>query len=96
MSVLVHPDDEEGKIVPQLHETAAWLASMSPEVFRAITHADPEVLLRSDVASTDVEERDALVGTLLRLYDEEKLLDFGPDPTDQYRKLDHPGLAERS
>jgi predicted NACHT family NTPase len=31
MTLIVHPD---GKIVPQLRETAAWLANMKPEVFR--------------------------------------------------------------
>jgi predicted NACHT family NTPase len=77
MSLLVHPDDEQGKLAPQLHETGAWLASMSPEVFQVITDADPEVLLMSDVASTDPEDKATLVGTLLRLYDEERLLDIG-------------------
>lgn len=95
MTLLVHPDDEQGKLAPQLYETAAWLASMSPEIFRAITDADPEVLLRSDVANTDMEDKVALVRTLLRLYDEEKLLDLGLVPPKQYRKLEHPGLAEQ-
>jgi predicted NACHT family NTPase len=60
MSLIVHADDEQGRLVPQLHETAAWLASMSPEVFRSITNTDPEVLLRSDVASTDLKDKTAL------------------------------------
>jgi hypothetical protein len=88
MSLLVHSDDDEGRLVPQLHEAAAWLASMSPEVFRAVMGTDPEVLLRSDVASTDVEGKAAQVGTLLRLYDEGKLLDIRLAPRAQYRKLE--------
>lgn len=95
MSLITHPDDEQGRLAPQLHETAAWLASMSPEVFRAITDADPEVLLRSDVATTDVEDKVALVSTLLRLYDEGTLFRLGLVPPSQYRKLEHPGLAEQ-
>lgn len=95
MSLLVHPDDEGGRLVPQLHEAAAWLASMSPDVFREITETDPEVLLRSDVASTDVEDKAALVATMMRLYDEGKLLDVGLVPRNEYRKLTHPGLAEQ-
>lgn len=94
-SLLTHPDDEQGKLAPQLHETAAWLASMSPEVFRAIADADPEVLLRSDVANTDVEDKTALVDTLLQLYDEEELLNIGLVPYRQYRKLEHSELAEQ-
>jgi predicted NACHT family NTPase len=95
MSLIVHPGDEQDRLVPQLHEAAAWLASMSPEVFRAITYHDPEILLRSDVASTDVENKVALVATMLRLYDEERLLDVGLMPQSQYRKLEHTGLTEQ-
>lgn len=95
MSLLVHPGDEEGRLVPQLHEAAAWLAGMSPEVFRRLTDADPEVLQRSDAASTDAEDRAALVETLLKLYDEERLLDGGWAPRLRYERLEHPGLAEQ-
>ena len=95
MSLLVHPDDEEGRLVPQLHEAAAWLAGMSPGVFRALTDADPEVLLRSDAASTDAAGKASLVDTLLVLYDEERLLDAGWAPRARYKRLEHPGLAEQ-
>lgn len=95
MSLIVHPDDAHGRLTPQLHETAAWLASMSPEVFRKIIDADPVVLLRSDVASTDLEDKVKLVDTMLRLYDEEKLLDVTLVSHSQYRKLEHPSLAEQ-
>lgn len=95
MSLIAHPDDEEGRMVSQLHEAAAWLASMSPEVFCELTEADPEVLLRSDAASTDAEGKAALVGTLLKLYDEEKILDGGWAPRVRYERLEHPGLAEQ-
>ena len=93
MSLVLHPDDHEGRLVPQLHETAAWLASMPGGFFRAVMDADPEVLLGSDVASTDVEARADLVAAMLRLYDEGKLLDVGLVPPKRYKKLDHPGLA---
>ena len=76
MSLIVHSSDQEGKLVPQLHETAAWLAAMVPAIFQQIMKADPEVLLRSDVATAEVKDRAALVETLLKLYDEEKSLDF--------------------
>lgn len=95
MSLLTHPGDEEGRLIPQLHEAAAWLASMSPEVFQTLTEADPEVLLRSDVASTDVEDKATLVETMLRLYDEERLLDAGWAPRDRYKRLQHPDLADQ-
>jgi hypothetical protein len=95
MALLVHPEDEEDRLALQLHEAAAWLAGMSIEVFREFTERDPEVLLRSDVASADAEGKAALVGTLLRLYDEERLLDVGMAPRNRYKRMIHPGIAEQ-
>lgn len=95
MSLIVHPGDPDGKLVPQLYEAAAWLAGMLPDVFRAIMRADPEVLLRSDVATAEVKDRAALVENLLRLYDEEKLVDRDTDIRKQYKKLAHPRLAKQ-
>ena len=96
MSLIVHPGDQEGKLVPQLHETAAWLASMVPEVFRELIEKEPEVLLRSDVATAGKEERSALVETLLKLCDEGQSLihqDWGIYR--YYHKLIHPRLADQ-
>jgi predicted NACHT family NTPase len=94
MDLIVHPGDPDGKLVPQLHETAAWLAGMVPDVFR-LMRIDPQVLLRSDVASADVVDRAVLVETLLKLYDEERLLDRDLDVRGRYCKLAHPGLASQ-
>lgn len=93
MSLIVHPDDAERKLVPQLHETAAWLAGMVPQVFREIMKTDPEVLLRSDVATADVKDRAALVDALLKRYDEETLLDRDLRGHVRYQKLAHPNLG---
>jgi len=95
MSLIVHPGDPDGKIVPQLHEPTAWLAGMVPAVFRAVMGVDPEVLLRSDVATAEVRDRASLVETLLGLYDEERLLDRDFDIRLRYRKLAHPKLGEQ-
>jgi predicted NACHT family NTPase len=95
MSLIVHPDDEKGRLVPQLHETAAWLASISSEVFQALMEADPEVLIRSDVLNANVEDKVALVGTLLRLYDGDHRPDDEWALRQQYKKLDYPGIAEQ-
>lgn len=95
MSSVVSPEDPERKLVPQLHETAAWLAGMMPDVFREIMKADPDVLLRSDVATADVKDREALVENLLKLYDEEKLPNGALGNYNRYRKLEHPGLVEQ-
>ncbi|MEK7408198.1 MAG: hypothetical protein AAB225_24270 [Acidobacteriota bacterium] len=92
MALILHPD---GKIVPQLRETAAWLASMVPEVFRCMVASDPVVLLRSDVATADVKDRADLVGHLLRLCDQREFLDRDFTLRWTYHKLKHAGLAEQ-
>jgi predicted NACHT family NTPase len=95
LNLITYPDDPEHKLIPQLHEVGAWLAGASPEVFRAIREHDPLVLLRSDVARADVEDRAKLVAIMLQLYDDEKLLEYDFALRQQYARLKHPGLAEQ-
>jgi hypothetical protein len=95
MSLLVHAGDADGKIVPQLQETAAWVAGMVPTVFAEIMRTDPEVLLQSDVAKAEEPIRAALVAHLLQCYDEGKSLDHAQALRGQYGKLQHAGLAEQ-
>lgn len=95
IDLIAHPGDTDGKIVPALQETAAWLAGMVPEVFNQILNSDPVVLLRSDVAKSDYKTRSHLVESLLRQYDEKLLMDNYYADHSYYRKLEHPGLADQ-
>ena len=92
MDLLSHPDDPESKIVPQLHESAAWAASLRPELFRHIVKTEPEILLRSDVATADQADRFALVDALLERFDQGLSWDEH-DLRGHYRKLRHPSLS---
>ncbi len=74
LRLLVHPDGS-GKIVPQLRETAAWLAGLDPSVFRAFAQTDPETLLRGDLAGATTEDRAELVRQLLAAFDAGDLLE---------------------
>jgi hypothetical protein len=68
LDLILHPTDPERRVVPQLREVAGWLATMMPEVRNDLLQRDPEVLLRSDVASFDEVDRKALmVGVLERI-----------------------------
>ncbi len=90
--ISAHPGDPEGMLVPQLHEAAAWLGGMSPDVFCIIMNKEPEVLLRSDVATSDVQDRAILVENLMRRYDAGELLDRDPNLWQRYRNLAHHDL----
>ena len=91
-SLITHPDDPSKKIIPQLSETAAWLAGMIPEIFKDIVQAEPDLLLRSEVATGDSPWRAALVKALLQLYEGEHTYDRDRQ---HYKNLAHPGLADQ-
>jgi len=92
ISLILHDD---GKVIPQLHELAAWLVSIVPNLFRRLLKTDAEFLLRSDVATADFKDRQDLVENLLSLFDKGELLDFDSDQRRRYRKLNHPNLAHQ-
>lgn len=91
-SLIIHPGDSSEKFIPQLGETIAWLAGMAPEIFQTIVQAEPDLLLRSEVATGDSLQRAGLVEALLQLYDEEKSYDHDRD---YYKNLYHPQIANQ-
>jgi predicted NACHT family NTPase len=95
MGLLLSSGESGRKLVPQLRETAAWLASLRPDVFHEIVKLEPEMVLRSDVATADPADRAALVQALLDGYDTEQLIDWDWGTRRLYRKLAHPRLAEQ-
>lgn len=95
VSLITYAGDQQGRLVPQLHETAAWLAGNDTQVFQAITQADPAVLLRSDVATVDLKNKSALVEKLLQAADNDEWIDRDYKVHKYYSKLKHPTLADQ-
>jgi hypothetical protein len=95
LSLVTHAGDEEGRVVPQLQETAAWLANLVSPVYDRILEPDPLVLLSSDVATMSAEARERLVSSLLRLFDAGSLIDSSLGLRAKYRKLGHPRLQDQ-
>jgi predicted NACHT family NTPase len=93
LSLVTHPGDQVGRVVPQLQETAAWGGSLTPAVYDRIVECDPQVLLSSDVATMSAEARERLVRWLLQLFDAQALTDTQWGVRTKYRKLAHPCLA---
>lgn len=90
-SLLFHHEHSE-TIIPQLRETASWLASMRHDVFEEIAKKEPTVLLTGDVASADEELRSLLVEQLLLAFDRGACIDEWY-LREHYKKLTHPNLA---
>ncbi|MBR1178931.1 hypothetical protein JQ617_33540 [Bradyrhizobium sp. KB893862 SZCCT0404] len=86
---------EDRRIPPQLHEVSAWLASMDDTLFNTLAETDPDILLRSDVASASPQAREALVNGLLLRFDRAELHDFNTQDRFRYDRLDHPKLGEQ-
>jgi hypothetical protein len=64
LDLIRHPLDPDKKLVPQLHEIAGWIASNRPEVFQQILDSEPDLLLRSDVATAKDEIKRQLVDAI--------------------------------
>lgn len=86
-------DPADGRAIPQLEELTAWVVGMRPDVRALVLENDPQVLLRSDVATADDEDRAALVQGLLRALDENRIDKLDWSLHDRFPKLAHPGLA---
>ena len=91
--LLAHPHDPNRRLIPQLQETAAWAAVPASELFRHLAKVQPDVLLRSDVATADTKEKSALVEALLAAFAQDSVYADWWGMKKRYRKLRHAGLA---
>jgi hypothetical protein len=92
-SLISHAHDGK-KVIPQLHETAAWLAGQRIDVFEWLVSIEPDILLRSDIAKVDNDMKKNLVSSLLKRFRDEDLLD-DRDFRGYYKKLAHPELFKQ-
>jgi hypothetical protein len=79
MPLLINPNDPDGKIIPQLQETAAWLAALNDSLLNEILKVDPEIILLSDISLVDDRVKALLLGSLFAL------LNSGKKPRLDYR-----------
>jgi hypothetical protein len=91
-SALCARDGQQEHVIPQLAETAAWVAGAREDFFDYLCHIEPEVLLRSDVSKVQNPRKAALVTAVLEkvkraeLFDDRNISRF-------FDALKHPGLA---
>ena len=76
ISLISHPGDMNRRLIPQLHETSAWLATFSENIFAVIKDRNPEALLRSDVIVANESARASLVHSLLTMHDSGRLFEL--------------------
>jgi hypothetical protein len=90
--LLCQRDDGEQHVVPQLAQSAAWLAGGHQTFFRHLLDTEPEVLLRTDLTDVNSSFKAKLVDALIeRVRCEEAFDDRGSARF--YSALNHPGIA---
>ncbi|MDM9383570.1 hypothetical protein QUB80_23050 [Chlorogloeopsis sp. ULAP01] len=91
-SLLFHPD---GRLVPQLHGTAAWVVYLIPEMFQEIINSDPEVILKGNINTESNEDRSKLVTAILQLCEENKIVSYDLPILTYGDKFYHPNLSQQ-
>jgi hypothetical protein len=92
--VLCQRDGPLEHVVPQLAETAAWLAAAKRNFLELLIKFEPEILLRSDVARIQTQHKELLVEAVLERVKAEIAFDDA-DTSRFYVGLKHPGLAKQ-
>ena len=90
---LLHaPADYGGRVAPQAREVAAWLVSLDADLGREMLHANPDILMRSDVIAEDEACKLQVAEKYLHLIAQGKIA----DEADQnlYLRLASPALAK--
>jgi len=94
ISVLLFSQDQQNRrLIPQLQQTAAWLAGMRQDVFDLIIESDTEALLTIDIGTRE-ETAKVLVDHLLSDFSQGKNFDYYKY-IDFYHRLQHAGLADQ-
>ena len=68
-------DSGDEHVIPQLAETAAWVAGMNDDFFDYLCRIEPEALLRSDASKVQNQRKDALVSAVLEKAKRAELFD---------------------
>jgi hypothetical protein len=83
------------RLVPQLSEVAAWMASLDSSIFREVATSDPEALLAAAAAGLSFDHKRELISALLKVCEDGRLLNFRWDLFRYYDKLKHPEIADQ-
>jgi len=92
-SLIKHPGDQTGRLIPQLQGTAGWIARMLPDVCKEIAASDLVTIVREDAVELSDIQRQELVAVYLRQVDAGKAPADLHDRDGKYRYLVHPQLA---
>lgn len=84
-----------GGIAPQLAEVAAWTAAMVPTFFETLLEREPDVLLRSQAAALEPDDRARLATAILQRLGTGELVEQYGRLLPLLGQLNHPGLDKQ-
>lgn len=85
--------DGEGKLVPQLHQTAAWAAKPHTDLFKHLLRTQPDILLGGDLAVTDDSTKEQVFRAVIDAIEGNRLSEGTWTFHDRWHKLKFPGMA---
>ncbi|MCW3097184.1 MAG: hypothetical protein JWL77_2802 [Chthonomonadaceae bacterium] len=94
-TLIDHTAEGAFRVVPQLYETAAWIATERADVLEHIVEIEPHILLRSDVAAMDAATRAQITAQLLVHFETGRLAPGDVLYSAPLRNLDHPTLVQQ-
>lgn len=90
LKLLLHPESQ--RLIPDLHETAAWLAALDAGFRIWLVNHEPEAALEADFATLAQADLPALVDGLLQLAVEEQRQSYS---WKKLTKLNYPGIESK-
>jgi hypothetical protein len=87
--------DQEGRLVPELREVAAWAAALSRQILKRLLAVEPEVLLRVDRLELDDAQRAEVVEAILNVESAERLERWDRRIWRNLSALNHPTIADQ-
>jgi len=93
LKLLLHPDS--GRLIPDLYETAAWLAALDKQVLEWLIEHEPYAALESDLATLDKSDLPALVDGLLVIAAKEERPSYDRERLSKLSKVSPARVARR-
>ena len=94
LNLILQSEDDNKRVIPQLHQTTAWIANYMDPINTAVAQKDPDVLCLSDISQFHDTQKEAFIDSLLQKFDDNYYYHrYGGEAV--YRNLYHENLAKQ-
>ncbi len=94
LNLILQSEDDNKRVIPQLHQTTAWIANYMDPINTVVAQKDPDVLCLSDISQFNDTQKEAFIGSLLQKFDDNYYYHrYGGEAV--YRNMYHKNLAKQ-